>query len=130
MALLKKTIRPEFLNRIDDVVIFHPLGRQHIRRIVDIQLSHVLEMLNRQKVRLTVTDAVKDWLAERGYDPVYGARPLKRIIQTQLVNPLSKYLLRREDALESIQLEATVGKNGSGVEFTEVYDDVEAWAEE
>jgi ATP-dependent Clp protease ATP-binding subunit ClpB len=124
---LRKTIRPEFLNRIDDVVIFHPLDQRHIRQIVDIQLQRVEKLLAKNRVTLTVSDAVKDWLAVRGFDPVYGARPLKRVIQTQIVNQLAKQLIQREDDSKGIEFEATVSKNGDRLEFAEVYNDAEAW---
>jgi ATP-dependent Clp protease ATP-binding subunit ClpB len=129
MDQLRKTIRPEFLNRIDDVVVFHPLDKSHIREIVDIQLQRIDKMLKRNKVTLEVPDAVKDWLAVRGYDPVYGARPLKRVMQTQIVNQLAKQLIEREDESESITYEATVSKDGNRLEFAEVFDDVEAWSD-
>ncbi|WP_340106040.1 ATP-dependent chaperone ClpB [Rhodohalobacter sp. 8-1] len=128
MDQLRKTIRPEFLNRIDDVVVFHPLDRTHIREIVDIQLRRIDSMLERNNVSLHVSDTVKDWLAVRGYDPVYGARPLKRVIQTQIVNQLAKQLIEREDESEAITYEATVSKDGNRLEFAEVFDDVEAWS--
>lgn len=128
MEQLRKTIRPEFLNRIDDVVIFHPLDKSHIREIVDIQLRRIDSMLERNKVTLHVSDNVKDWLAVRGYDPVYGARPLKRVIQTLIVNQLAKQLIEREDDSEAIAYEATVSKDGNRLEFAEVFDDVEAWS--
>lgn len=126
---LRKTIRPEFLNRIDDVVVFHPLDQSHIRQIVDIQLRRVEKMLGRNKVSLSVTDKVKDWLAARGYDPVYGARPLKRLIQTQIVNQLAKQLIQREDDSQKVEYEATVSKDGNNLEFAEVFSDAEAWAD-
>jgi len=129
MEQLRKTIRPEFLNRIDDVVVFHPLDKSHIREIVDIQLKRIHKMLKRNRVRLDVSDNVKDWLAVRGYDPVYGARPLKRVMQTQIVNQLAKQLIEREDDSESITYEATISKDGNKLEFAEVYDDVEAWSD-
>jgi ATP-dependent Clp protease ATP-binding subunit ClpB len=129
MEQLRKTIRPEFLNRIDDVVIFHPLDQRHIRQIVDIQLLRVQKMLAKNKVSLSVSDTVKDWLAVRGYDPVYGARPLKRVIQTQIVNQLAKQLIQREDDSNSVEFEATVSKDGNRLEFAEVYSDAEAWAD-
>lgn len=127
---LRKTIRPEFLNRIDDVVVFHPLDQSHIRQIVDIQLKRVEKMLGRNKVSLSISDKAKDWLAIRGYDPVYGARPLKRLIQTEIVNQLAKQLIKREDDSEKIEYEATVSKDGNSLEFVEVYSDAEAWADE
>ncbi|MEX0773955.1 MAG: ATP-dependent chaperone ClpB [Balneolales bacterium] len=126
--MLKQTIRPEFLNRIDDVIVFHPLEKSHIRKIVDIQLSRVHKMLERNKVNLGVTDAVKDWLANRGYDPQFGARPLKRIIQTQLVNNLASLLLSRKSD-DPVTYEVTISPGGEKLEFVEVFSDVESWVE-
>ncbi len=91
--LLKKTIRPEFLNRIDDIILFKPLTKKEIRRIVDIQLTTVARMLKEKGLLLQVDDETKDWLVEIGFDIAYGARPLKRTIQHYLVNPLSQQLL-------------------------------------
>ena len=82
--LLRKTIRPEFLNRIDEIVLFKPLLKSEIRKIVDIQLKHVQKMLKAKEITLTVSDEAKDWLAQLGYDVTYGARPLKRVIQKYL----------------------------------------------
>ncbi|MGA1465501.1 MAG: ATP-dependent Clp protease ATP-binding subunit, partial [Balneolaceae bacterium] len=129
MAELRKTIRPEFLNRIDDVVIFHPLDPSHIRLIVDVQLRRVYQMLRANHVTLDVSDKVKDWLAVRGYDPVYGARPLKRVIQTEIVNQLAKKLIRREDPSQHVSFEVTISADGNRLEFAELFEDVEAWAE-
>jgi ATP-dependent Clp protease ATP-binding subunit ClpB len=91
--LLRKTIRPEFLNRIDDVILFKPLLQDEIRKIVDLQLNKVIIMLKAKEIILDVTDDAKDWLAQLGYDVTYGARPLKRTIQKYLINPLSQELL-------------------------------------
>ncbi len=91
--LLRKTIRPEFLNRIDEIVLFKPLTRDEIRQIVDLQLERVQKMLKDKEITLAVSDEAKDWLAQLGYDVTYGARPLKRVIQKYLVNPLSQELL-------------------------------------
>ena len=91
--LLRKTIRPEFLNRIDEIVLFKPLSRLEIRKIVDIQLERVQKMLKGKEITLEVSDEAKDWLAQLGYDVTYGARPLKRVIQKYLINPLSQELL-------------------------------------
>ena len=91
--LLRKTIRPEFLNRIDEIVLFKPLLKSEIRKIVDIQLERVQKMLKEKEITLSVSDKAKDWLAQLGYDVTYGARPLKRVIQKYLVNPLSQELL-------------------------------------
>jgi ATP-dependent Clp protease ATP-binding subunit ClpC len=91
---LKKTFRPEFLNRIDGVVVFHALTKKHIRKIVDLMLSTVAKQLAEKGVKLEVTDAAKDLLGEKGYDEVFGARPLRRIIQNMVEDTLSEDLLR------------------------------------
>jgi ATP-dependent Clp protease ATP-binding subunit ClpB len=90
---LRKTIRPEFLNRIDEIVLFKPLLKSELRKIVDIQLVRVQKMLKEKEIILAVSNEAKDWLAQIGYDVTYGARPLKRVIQKYLVNPLSQELL-------------------------------------
>lgn len=91
--LLRRTIRPEFLNRIDEIVLFKPLTKKEIRRIVDIQLERVQKQLSEKEITLVVSDEAKDWLAQTGYDVTFGARPLKRVIQKYLVNPLAQELL-------------------------------------
>lgn len=91
--MLKKTIRPEFLNRIDEVIMFEPLSREDVTKIVKIQLSHIAERLAEQNIRITATDEAIEWLAQLGYDPQFGARPVKRMLQKQLLNELSKQLL-------------------------------------
>jgi ATP-dependent Clp protease ATP-binding subunit ClpB len=91
--LLRSTIRPEFLNRIDEIVLFKPLTMKEIRKIVDIQIQHVQKLLRDKEIILDVDDESKDWLAKLGYDVTFGARPLKRTIQKYLTNPLSQELL-------------------------------------
>jgi ATP-dependent Clp protease ATP-binding subunit ClpB len=91
--LLKRSFRPEFLNRIDETVIFNRLGGDETRKIVDIQLKRLASRLAGRKITLTLTGAARDLLAERGYDPLFGARPLKRAIQAELENPLSKAVI-------------------------------------
>jgi ATP-dependent Clp protease ATP-binding subunit ClpC len=90
---MKKTFRPEFLNRIDGVVVFHALNKEHIRKIVELMLSQVQGQLKEKDIKLEVTDAAKDYLGEKGYDPAFGARPLRRIIERLLEDPLSDALL-------------------------------------
>ncbi len=90
---LKKSFRPEFLNRIDAVVVFHPLSKEHIRQIVDLMLSQVAERLLEKGIQLEVTDAAKDFLGEKGYDEVFGARPLRRVIQDMVEDRLSESIL-------------------------------------
>jgi len=94
--MLKATIRPEFLNRIDEIILFNPLTPSDIRKIVDIQINHLKEKLERNNIGLVITDAAKDWLGKVGFDIVYGARPLKRIIQKYITNPLSERILSAE----------------------------------
>ncbi|MCA2004680.1 MAG: ATP-dependent chaperone ClpB [Ignavibacterium sp.] len=91
--LLRRTIRPEFLNRIDEIVLFKPLTKKEIRKIVDIQLERVQKQLSEREITIVVSDDAKDWLAQTGYDVTFGARPLKRVIQKYLVNPLAQELL-------------------------------------
>jgi len=93
MELLKHSFRPEFINRIDETVIFNRLGKGEIGKIVDIQLTRLSKRLTERKITLVMTDAAKSLLAERGYDPLFGARPLKRTIQSDLENPLAKQII-------------------------------------
>jgi ATP-dependent Clp protease ATP-binding subunit ClpB len=93
LRLLKQTIRPEFLNRIDEIIVFRPLGSAEIRRVVDLQLRRVITLAAGRGITLEVTDEARDWLARLGYDPMFGARPLKRVIQKHLVNLLSERIL-------------------------------------
>ena len=88
--------RPEFLNRVDDVVIFHRLAQTHLREIADIQLNHVRELLAKRGVTIALTEAATDMLIAEGYDPVYGARPLKRVLQRRVVDPLALKLIQAE----------------------------------
>jgi ATP-dependent Clp protease ATP-binding subunit ClpB len=91
--VLKQVFKPEFLNRIDEVIVFHMLTREHLKKIIDIQLGYLADRLKDRKIRLEFTDKAKERLMEEGYDPVYGARPLKREIQQQIENPLAMELL-------------------------------------
>jgi ATP-dependent Clp protease ATP-binding subunit ClpB len=95
-GLLRQHFRPEFLNRVDEIVIFHALGKEHLTRIVDIQLKGLEKRLAARGLRLEVSPAAKAELGERGYDPVFGARPLKRVIQQEIENPLATRLLDGE----------------------------------
>jgi ATP-dependent Clp protease ATP-binding subunit ClpB len=94
MDVVGSHFRPEFINRIDDLVVFHPLGRDHIRKIVDIQLSYLHDRLAERDIRIHLSDEARDKLADAGFDPVYGARPLKRAIQQQVENPLAQEILQ------------------------------------
>ncbi len=94
MEVVGSHFRPEFVNRIDDLVVFHPLGRDHIRKIVDIQLGYLRDRLAERDIRIHLSDSARDKLADAGFDPVYGARPLKRAIQQQVENPLAQEILK------------------------------------
>jgi len=93
MEVVGTHFRPEFINRVDDVVVFHPLSREHIRLIVDIQLGYLVDRLADREMRIHLSDAARDKLADAGFDPVYGARPLRRAIQQQIENPLAQEIL-------------------------------------
>ena len=93
---LKKAFRPEFLNRIDGTVVFHALSKEQIRQIVDLMLSEVAKSLDEKNIKLEITDAAREFLGEKGYDPAFGARPLRRVIQNEVEDKLSEALLRSE----------------------------------
>ena len=96
MDMLKATIRPEFLNRVDEIIVFKPLTEKEIREIVDLQLQHLQERVERNNMKIVFDDEVKDWLGKLGYDIAYGARPLKRTIQKHIVNVLSEKILNAD----------------------------------
>lgn len=98
MNELKRTFNPEFLNRLDEVVMFHPLSLDHMKEIVDIMLDRLNAQMDEQGITLEIDDAAKSWLAEQGYDPAYGARPLRRAIRRHIEDPLSEEVLRGEFA--------------------------------
>ena len=111
LEVVGQHFRPEFINRVDDVVVFHPLGMEQIRKIVDIQLGDLQRRLAERDIRIELSDAARDRLGEAGFDPVYGARPLKRAIQQQVENPLAEAILRGEFGPgQTIKIDA--GKEG------------------
>jgi ATP-dependent Clp protease ATP-binding subunit ClpB len=93
---LRQQFKPEFLIRVDEIIFFHALGREHIRQIIDIQLKSLLRRLEDRKIRIELTDKARDLIIEEGYDPVYGARPLKRTIQRRVLDPLALGVLQGE----------------------------------
>lgn len=93
MAEVRGRFRPEFLNRIDEIILFHRLKREHMGRIVDIQMQRLAKLLEDRKITIVLEPKAREWLAEKGYDPAYGARPLKRVIQKQVQDPLSELIL-------------------------------------
>ncbi|MEE1898460.1 ATP-dependent chaperone ClpB [Flavobacterium rakeshii] len=104
LGLLKQTVRPEFINRIDDIVMFTPLSQDNIREIVSLQLKSVTKLLSKQNITLDATPEAIDYLAKRGYDPDFGARPVKRVIQKEVMNELSKEILSGKVTTDSIIL--------------------------
>ena len=90
---LHRHFRPEFLNRIDDVIIFHALDMSHIKRIIDIQLKRLVKTIAERGIHIEIGDAAKEFLAREGYDPAFGARPLKRTLQKEIIDPLAIKLL-------------------------------------
>ena len=111
MEIVQQNFRPEFINRIDDIVVFHPLGTEQIRAIVDIQLGQLRKRLVERGLDLALDDRARDLLGEAGFDPVYGARPLKRAIQQQIENPLAQQLLQGRYA-PGERIRVSVGEEG------------------
>jgi ATP-dependent Clp protease ATP-binding subunit ClpB len=120
---LRQHLRPEFLNRIDEVIVFRPLGLEEIKQVVDIQAVHLRKRLGEKRITLELTDAAKGLLAREGFDPVFGARPLKRTLQRRVQDPLALRLLEGE-----IQPGDTVrvDTRGDEVTFTKVVSAVDA----
>jgi ATP-dependent Clp protease ATP-binding subunit ClpB len=122
LGLLKKSVRPEFINRIDEIIMFRPLSKIDIRKIVEIQFKLVQKRLLENGVKLDISEAAMDRLAKLGYDPQFGARPLKRVLQREILNELSKQILAgkvNKDSVIFVEL-----KNGVEFEFINL-DDVE-----
>ena len=109
--LMKQTIRPEFLNRIDEIIMFTPLTKDDVRQIVVLQLAQINKMLEENSMRLEVSDKAIDWLAEKGFDPLFGARPIKRTLQRYLVNELSKEILAGTISRDSV-IHVDANENG------------------
>jgi ATP-dependent Clp protease ATP-binding subunit ClpB len=114
LDVLRQSFRPEFLNRVDEIVVFHPLAREQLRQIVEIQLTRLRKRLEERKIDLELTDKARDYLAEHGYDPSFGARPLKRLIQRELETALGRKLLAGEVRDNS---RVKVDANARGLDF-------------
>jgi ATP-dependent Clp protease ATP-binding subunit ClpB len=93
MGVVRASFRPEFLNRVDEIILFHRLKRGDMGRIVDIQMRRLQKLLDDRKIRIMLEPSARDWLAEKGWDPAYGARPLKRVIQKSVQDPLAELIL-------------------------------------
>jgi ATP-dependent Clp protease ATP-binding subunit ClpB len=111
MAVVRSAFRPEFLNRVDEILLFHRLRREDMSRIVDIQLQRLHKLLDERKITITLEPAAREWLAEKGYDPAYGARPLKRVIQKSLQDPLAELILSGK-VKDGDPVKVSAGKTG------------------
>jgi ATP-dependent Clp protease ATP-binding subunit ClpB len=111
MAEVRSRFRPEFLNRIDEIILFHRLKRDQMGRIVDIQLQRLTKLLEERKITIQLEPAAREWLAEKGYDPAYGARPLKRVIQKFVQDPLAEMILAGR-IKEGERVAISAGKGG------------------
>ena len=116
---LKKTFRPEFLNRIDEIIVFSPLTKEEMRQIVDLQMREIAERLAERDLTVHLTDAAREYLAEKGYDPDFGARPLQRVLQKQVEGPLAIRLLSGEFAAGD-EIEVDLAEDGEGLVFRKV----------
>jgi ATP-dependent Clp protease ATP-binding subunit ClpC len=113
---VEKKFRPEFLNRLDDIVVFHELTKEQLRKIVDLMVKELEVRLDIRKISMELTDKAKDWLSEKGYDPIYGARPLRRVIERYVENPLSSQVLRGE-LKEGDMVKVDLDKEGKELTF-------------
>jgi ATP-dependent Clp protease ATP-binding subunit ClpB len=111
MQAVRAHFRPEFLNRLDEIILFHRLSRTNMDKIVDIQIGRLQKLLADRKIEIALDDNARNWLAAVGYDPVYGARPLKRAIQRRLQDPLAQLLLEGEIG-DGSKLKVSAGKAG------------------
>ncbi len=111
MGAVRSHFRPEFLNRLDEIILFHRLSRRDMDRIVDIQIERLQKLLADRKIEIALDNKAREWLAQAGYDPVYGARPLKRVIQRRLQDPLAELLLEGKIS-DGSKIKVSGGKNG------------------
>lgn len=110
MSVVRASFRPEFLNRVDEIILFHRLRRADMGAIVDIQFERLQKLLADRKVHLELDDDARDWLSNKGYDPAYGARPLKRVIQKEVQDPLAEKILLG-DVLDGSVVEISAGSD-------------------
>jgi ATP-dependent Clp protease ATP-binding subunit ClpB len=127
MGAVRGHFRPEFLNRLDEIILFHRLTRANMDKIVDIQIARLVALLAERKIEIFLDKRAQEWLAQAGYDPVYGARPLKRVIQRRLQDPLAQLILEGKIA-DGSKVKVGVGKSGltiNGREFAHTAEDIE-----
>jgi ATP-dependent Clp protease ATP-binding subunit ClpB len=126
MAAVRAHFRPEFLNRLDEIILFHRLTRNQMDKIVDIQIDRLMKLLQDRKIKVSLDAKAEKWLAEAGYDPVYGARPMKRVIQRSLQDPLATLILEGKIG-DGATVKVSSGKRGlviNGTEFVFNSDDL------
>jgi ATP-dependent Clp protease ATP-binding subunit ClpB len=111
MNVVRGAFRPEFLNRLDEIILFHRLKRENMGAIVDIQVDRLRKLLADRKIGVVISEAARNWLAEKGYDPAYGARPLKRVIQKELQDQLAEEILSGQ-VLDGDTVDVGVGEGG------------------
>jgi ATP-dependent Clp protease ATP-binding subunit ClpB len=114
MAVVRANFRPEFLNRVDEIILFHRLKREQMGAIVDIQMARMQKLLDERKVAVELSPEARSWLADKGFDPAFGARPLKRVIQKQVQDPLAEKLLA--GAIKDGD-KVRIGAKGDGLTF-------------
>jgi ATP-dependent Clp protease ATP-binding subunit ClpB len=125
MTAVRAHFRPEFLNRLDEIIIFHRLSRVDMDKIVEIQIGRLAKLLAGRKIEIVLDAKAREWLGNAGYDPVYGARPLKRVIQRRLQDPLAQLLLEGKIG-DGAKVKVSVGRSGltlNGEEFASSADD-------
>jgi ATP-dependent Clp protease ATP-binding subunit ClpB len=125
MAVVRSAFRPEFLNRLDEIILFHRLFKEHMGGIVEVQLERLQKRLMDRKITLEFDDKAKKWLAEAGYDPIYGARPLKRVIQRNLENPMASMILSNE-IRDGQKVEVSASKSGLVIDGHEFQGEAES----
>jgi ATP-dependent Clp protease ATP-binding subunit ClpB len=108
---VREHFRPEFLNRVDEIILFHRLKREHMGRIVDIQMERLAKLLEDRKIVIALDAKAREWLADKGYDPAYGARPLKRVIQKSVQDPLAELILSGR-IKDGEKVKVTTGRDG------------------
>ena len=122
MQAVKAAFKPEFINRLDDVVVFDALSHEQLTHIVDIQVEQLAKRLEQRRLSLHLSDAARDWLGERGYDPAYGARPLRRLIQQAIGDTLAKELLAgRVTDGDRVNVDVADGGNALDITTGELY---------
>ena len=114
MSVVRQAFKPEFLNRLDEIVVFDTLTHEELSRIVDLQIAQLGKRLAVRRISLAVTEAAHEWLSLTGYDPAYGARPLRRLVQTAIGDPLARLLLSGE-VLDGSQVVIDVDESGHGL---------------